>query len=497
MTGALAAAAPLAAVLALMIARHWSAAAAGGAGLLLALALALGWFNLGGGAAGPGPALALTGAFLEALHSTATILWIVFPALALYELQVRTGAMDRIRQALLAVSDDRRILAILIAWFFGLFMEGAAGFGTPVALGAPLLVGIGYPPVRAVALALVGHAAGVSFGAVGTPVLVQVEMTGLPPVGLATATALLHGLAGWILLVALLRLAGGPRMGWRDGALALLAALCFLVPFLALAWLTGPELPTLGGAFLGTALFLAVLRRLRPQPASGMVGIAGDLAPYAIILGLVLASRLLPGAPELLRSASIGWSLQEAFQGSFQPLYHPDSMLLLGLLAGAVLTGRAGALPAAMRAAAIWLGPVVLALAAMLALSRVMVHAGMIRVLAEQAAATGAAWPLLAPAVGVLGTFVTGSATASNILFTEFQLGTAEALALPVLPMVAAQGFGAAVGNIVCPHNIIAGGATVGLRKQEGEVLASTAAACAAYALAGGLLTAILLRLAG
>jgi lactate permease len=104
----------------------------------------------------------------------------------------------------------------------------------------------------------------------------------------------------------------------------------------------------------------------------------------------------------------------------------------------------------------------------------------------------GAAWPLLSPFVGVLGTFVTGSATASNILFTDFQQATAENLRMPVLPLIGAQGFGAAVGNIICPHNIIAGGATVGISGQEGAVLSKTLVACLLYALLGGALALLL-----
>jgi lactate permease len=122
-----------------------------------------------------------------------------------------------------------------------------------------------------------------------------------------------------------------------------------------------------------------------------------------------------------------------------------------------------------------------------------MVHSGMISTLAEAAAETlGSAWPLFAPWVGVLGTFVTGSATASNILFTDFQLVTAETLELPVLAMLGAQGFGAAVGNIICPHNIIAAGATVALVGQEGAVLRRTLGICLLYAFLGGVMAWVL-----
>lgn len=137
--------------------------------------------------------------------------------------------------------------------------------------------------------------------------------------------------------------------------------------------------------------------------------------------------------------------------------------------------------------------PVTVALLAMLTLSRLMLHAGLIGAL-EQAAVqgVGAAWPWVAPAVGALGSFVTGSATASNVLFTTLQAQTASALALPVSSIVAAQGFGAAVGNIVCPHNIVAGAATVGLAGREAEILRRTLLPCLLYLALGGAVVAVL-----
>jgi len=192
---------------------------------------------------------------------------------------------------------------------------------------------------------------------------------------------------------------------------------------------------------------------------------------------------------EALRSVDVAWTLPGPFAGSFEPLYHPGTLLMLGFVVGVLAQGgRARDLGVATAAAARRLLPVVVALFAMLAISRIMVHAGMIGTLAEAAAGIGPLWPLAAPSVGVLGTFVTGSATASNILLSEFQAATARALALDATPLLAAQSFGAAVGNIVCPHNIIAGGATVGLAGREGAALRLTATACAAYALAGGAL---------
>ena len=261
------------------------------------------------------------------------------------------------------------------------------------------------------------------------------------------------------------------------------------MPSVALAALAGPELPSLGGALIGLVVFAAVLRRKQGGTLPDMAALVRDLAPYAAILALVLATRLIGPVQDALSGIEVSWSLGDRFSGSFAPLYHPGTLLFAGLGVGALATGRTGALLPALSGALARIGPVALALLAMLALSRVMVHGGLISALAEAAATTGAFWPLLAPLIGVLGTFVTGSATASNILFTEFQTGVAETLSYRPVALAAAQGFGSAIGNIIAPHNIIAGSATVGIVAREGEVLSKTLGLCLAASLMGGALT--------
>ena len=491
---ALLAALPLGVVLVAMTVLHRPAAQAGLVGLLIAAVLAVTVFDISA-AAPDGLAPAAIGTVAEALFSTGTILWIILPALALYEYQERCGALARIRTALVGLTENRRLQAILIAWFFSLFIEGAAGFGAPVALAAPLLVGMGYPPVRAVALALLGHAAGVAFGAVGTPTLAQVQLTGLDPRDLAGTVAMMQALAGPVLLLAMVRLADDGPLTRADIGWSLLAWVCFSLPSVAFARLAGPELPSLGGALVGAVLFVTLLRRRDARPLPDMSGLLRDLAPYLLILALVLITRLIGPVQEALRGPALAWSLPEAFSGRFEPLYHPGTLLFLGLALAAVLTGRMATLRDAIGPALARLFTVALALLAMLTLSRVMVHSGMIDTLAGAAAATGGYWPLVAPVIGVLGTFITGSATTSNILFTEFQTTAATTLALPPLALAAAQGFGSAIGNIVAPHNIIAGSATVGLVGREGAVLRQTGLICVACAAIGGALALALATL--
>ena len=518
---ALLAALPLVVIVVAMTALRWSAARAGGAGLAVTLVVA--WFGFGYGQrvlADVGTVGATGWAAAEAVFIAATIVWIIFPALAIHELQLRTGAVDVLRMAMGRLSDDPRITALLVAWFFVLFVEGAAGFGTSVALAAPFLVSAGFRRIEAVTIALVGHAVGVSFGAVGTPVLAQVAVTPYTGLEIAAATGIYHGLVGWVMPLAAMLLVtrslpperrlGGGAWGWT-----LLAAALFLVPHTLIATFIGPELPTLGAALVGAALFvlaLLVARRLAragsaanangesandegangaasPRSGARPTQLLRAAAPYLVLVTLVLVTRLVPAVQGALAEVTIAWRVG-VFGGSFAPLYHPGTMLLIGFVAGALWQRAPRAdVALALGRAARKLGPVTVALVAMLALSRVMVYAEMVDALAGAAAlAAGAAWPLLSPFVGMLGTFVTGSATASNILFTDFQVATAERLDLSVLALLGAQGFGAAVGNIVCPHNIIAAGATVDLTGKEGEVLRRTLGVALLYAALGGLL---------
>jgi lactate permease len=397
------------------------------------------------------------------------------------------------------------VAALLIAWFFTLFIEGAAGFGTPIALAAPFLVAAGFQPLAAVAAALFGHAVGVSFGAVGTPVSPIVAATDYTGLEIAQATVPYHVLLGWILLAAVVWTIGRalPEGGppWRWGGLA---GVTFFVPYFLIGRFLGPELPTLAGALVGAVLFIVAVvaverRRARSvddeQAPRSEMSVVRACAPYLVLVLLVLVTRLIGPVKRALTSVEISWTWFGEFSGSVQPLYHPGVILPIAFGVGA-LCQRATVVD--VRAAATVtnraLAPVVVALLAMVGIARLMSQAGMTDELASAAATIGGAWPLLAPAVGALGTFITGSATGSNILFTDFQVSTADAVGRPQLPLLGAQNFGAAVGNIVCPHNVVAAAATVGLAGEEGAVLRRTLPVAIAYVALGGVLALWLAR---
>lgn len=527
------AALPVLIVLVTMLAAGWPAARAGAVAAVIALVVAVWSFDFGGGDDPYGVMGGITGVLAEAGFVSLTVVAIIGPALGIHQLQQRTGATVVLQEALGRLTPDPRVAALLIAWFFALFIEGAAGFGTPIALAAPFLVAAGFRPVVAVAAALVGHAAGVSFGAVGTPVAAQSAISGVPGSELAAVTAPYHVVAGWLLIavvvVTIARGIDGARVPWGWGALA---GVAFFVPYGLIAANVGPELPTLGGALVGAAVFVAVVRlrerRRGDEPpvdgthasaeAPALTEPGGDAghgaphdtqhdtpddtqhdtvsmstvaaaAPYLALIGVVLVTRLVVPIRDALSSVRVSWELTGGFSGTVQPLYHPALLLTFAFVVGAVSQRVAySAVRDAVITATRQLVGVVIALVAMVTIARTMSQSGMTDELATTATSVGGAWPMLAPVIGALGTFVTGSATASNILFTELQAETAVAGDFDVPALLGAQGFGAAVGNIICPHNIVAAAATVGLTGGEGAILRRTFPVAVVYVLLGGLL---------
>lgn len=257
---------PVITIMVIMLVFRWSAARAGVIGLLVTVLLSWVVFGYGSDVYGNiGTVAAMGGAFSEALFTSITILWIIFPALCIHHLQVHTGAIDTLKLKTASLSTDPRIAALLIFWFFALFIEGLAGFGTPVALTASFLVSMGFRPVESVALALIGHSVGVSFGAVGTPILPQIASTGFDGIELSGATGLYHGILGWVMILIAMFMVRKSMEVRKDASgyiwvWTFLAAVLFLLPFFAISRWVGPELPTLGGALFGGLSFVAILK---------------------------------------------------------------------------------------------------------------------------------------------------------------------------------------------------------------------------------------------
>lgn len=445
----------------------------------------------------------LPGSVLEAAITSLSILWIIFGALCIYYLQLNSGAIASIQLQLSRLHPNPKVSALFIAWFFSMFMEGAAGFGTSAALTAPFLVAAGYRPVLAVVLALWGHSLGVTFGAVGTPVITQAllvaesELTltrAVLPYLLPTTFVLAIGLAWGCMRYspnhAETATAHSKTFPFAAIKIGSLAAFSFVLPAALLAYFLGPELPTLLGAIIGAGVFTLVasfnktavhtpLENTQANSADHKVSFMSAMAPYSILIVLVLITRLIPDIKIALQT--VQWQLEwQGYQGAIQYLYHPGTLLFVSFILGSLCQRKSvlpvtAALLKALKQAFARVLTVLAALFVMLMLSRLLVHTGAIAQLGQIVAAiAGGWWPFWVPWFGVLGTFITGSATASNILFSEFQRSAALASGANAAPLLGAQTFGAAVGNMVCPHNIIAAGATVNLAGNEGKVMRYT-----------------------
>ncbi|MBS4148305.1 L-lactate permease [Stutzerimonas balearica] len=475
---------------------------------------------------------------LQGLVITIGLLWIIFGAILLLNTLKHSGGITAIRAGFTTVSPDRRIQAIIIAWLFGCFIEGASGFGTPAAIAAPLLVAIGFPAMAAVLMGMLVQSTPVSFGAVGTPIIVGVNS------GLDTATigaqlveqgsswqaylqqitssvAITHAIVGTVMpliMVLMLTRFFGKEKSWKAGfevlPFAIFAGLAFTLPYVATGVFLGPEFPSLLGGLIGLGIVTTAARMgfLVPKhpwdfadakdwPSEWLGSVEmklEDLAarpmstfrawlPYVLVGALLVISRVFPDVGNLLKAWNIAFNdlLGEAgVSASIQPLYLPGGILVLVVLATFFLHGmKARELGAAVKESSSVLLSAGFVLLFTVPMVRILINSGVnagelasmpITMARYVADSVGSVYPLLAPTVGALGAFLAGSNTVSNMMFSQFQFGVATNLGISGAMIVAIQAVGAAAGNMVAIHNVVAASATVGLLGREGQTLRKT-----------------------
>ena len=329
---------------------------------------------------------------LQGLILTVAILWIIFGALLLLNTLKHSGGIAAIRNGFSGISPDRRVQAIIVAWLFGCFIEGASGFGTPAAVAAPLMVALGFPALAAVVVGMMVQSTPVSFGAVGTPIVVGVS-GGLDKAGVSetlaangsswdayfqlvtSEVAITHGIIGIcmpLIMVAVMVRFFGANRSWREGLevapFALFAGVCFVVPYVLAGMLLGPEFPSMIGAMVGLAIVVPAARKgfllpsrtwdfpnadswpaewigkldmtLEPVEGRKPLSVGMGWLPYVLLAVLLVMSRVIAPIKEALTSWSFGWSgiLGEAdISGSLQPLYLPGGILVAVVLLTIVL----------------------------------------------------------------------------------------------------------------------------------------------------------------
>ncbi|CAD2259649.1 lactate permease [Stutzerimonas stutzeri] len=475
---------------------------------------------------------------LQGLVITLGLLWIIFGAILLLNTLKHSGGITAIRAGFTTISPDRRIQAIIIAWLFGCFIEGASGFGTPAAIAAPLLVAVGFPAMAAVLLGMLVQSTPVSFGAVGTPIVVGINS------GLDTATigaqlvaqgsswnaylqqitssvAITHAIVGTVMplvMVLMLTRFFGKEKSWKAGfevlPFAIFAGLAFTLPYAATGIFLGPEFPSLLGGLVGLAIVTtaARLKFLTPKttwdfadakewPAEWLGTIEMKLdeiaarpmsafrawLPYVLVGAILVISRVFPQVTATLKSVSIAFANilgETGINAGIEPLYLPGGILVMVVLITFFLHGmRVSELKAAVKESSGVLLSAGFVLLFTVPMVRILINSGvngaelasMPIVMARYVAdSVGSIYPLLAPAVGALGAFLAGSNTVSNMMFSQFQFGVAQSLGISGAMVVATQAVGAAAGNMVAIHNVVAASATVGLLGREGSTLRKT-----------------------
>ena len=476
---------------------------------------------------------------IQGLIQTAGLLWIIFGAILLLNTLKHSGGITAIRNGFSGISPDRRVQALIVAWLFGCFIEGASGFGTPAAVAAPLMVALGFPALAAVVVGMMIQSTPVSFGAVGTPIVVGVG-SGLDRAGITaqleangstwdeffrlitSEVAITHGIVGilmpLILVIMMVRFFGANR-SWKEGLsitpFAIFTGICFVVPYMLVGVLLGPEFPSMIGAMVGLAIVVPAARKgfLLPKdtwdfPESTawpdewignlqikLEDVAGKAPmstlkgwiPYVLLALFLVASRTIEPLRVALTSINLSWNniLGEAgVSGGVQPLYLPGGIIIAVVLITYFLHRMN---PQKISAAVFESTKTIFGAGFVLVFTvpmvRILINSGVngadlvsMPVMMAQAVADGVGdiYPFFAPAVGAMGAFIAGSNTVSNLMLAEFQFSVAQTLGLSTAMMVALQAVGAAAGNMIAIHNVVAASATVGLLGREGATIRKT-----------------------
>jgi lactate permease len=425
-----------------------------------------------------------------------SILWLVFNALWLYNLALRTGSFDRLRRWIEQhASGDASIQAILVAFCFGALLEGSAGFGAPVAITAFLLTGLGFPARRAVFVSLIANTAPVAFGGVGAPIVALAGVTRLDDMKLAAAVGRQLPLLSVLLPAYLAVVVGGWQGLRRTWPVALVAGVSFAAAqfFVSNTWGAGPtDIVSALASIVVTVAFLRVWSpRHRDVAAAGnetatvpLRDVIAAWFPWValalvivvwVYLKLAAKGQVLVEVPSLHNGILISFS-QKPYEAvfKFQPLATGTAVLATTLLTALLFRVHPRAVAdsgiAAMRQLRLPGVTVVL----IVGMAYLYNYSGMVYTLATTLGAVGPVFPLVSSYLGWLACFLTGSDTSANLLFGNLQVAAAQQLHLSPVLLAATNSSGAVAGKMISPQNISVGVANVGLIGHEGEVLRST-----------------------
>ncbi|TDJ75167.1 L-lactate permease [Pseudomonas putida] len=481
--------------------------------------------------------MALAAAGYGFLYGLWPIAWIIVAAVFLYKLTVKSGQFEVIRSSVLSITDDQRLQVLLIGFCFGAFLEGAAGFGAPVAITAALLVGLGFNPLYAAGLCLIANTAPVAFGALGIPIIVAGQVTGIDAFHIGAMTGRQLPLLSLFVPFWLVFMMDGLRGVKETWPAALVAGLSFAVTQYFTSNFIGPELPDITSALASLICLTLFLKVWQPKrsfaEAKGSVGAAvvqpsgSQPSPYSF--GEIFKAW----SPFLILTVLVTiWTLKP-FKAAFAPggaMYNfvfnfaiphldqlvvktapivatPTAMPAVFKLDPISATGTAIFLSALISMAVLkinfktglttfketfWeLRWPILSIGMVLAFAFVTNYSGMSSTMALVLAGTGAAFPFFSPFLGWLGVFLTGSDTSSNALFSSLQATTAHQIGVNDTLLVAANTSGGVTGKMISPQSIAVACAATGLVGKESDLFRFTVKHSLFFATIVGLITLI------
>lgn len=449
------------------------------------------------------------------LEGTALALWpiiiVIIAAIFTYNVCVATGKMEVIKKLLANVTNDKRVLVLIIAWGFGGFMEGMAGFGTAVAIPASMLWGLGFDPVFAAIVCLIANATPTAFGSIGIPTTTLAKITGLDVYGMSTNTVILLAILIILTPFVLVFLTGKSRKSLKGiFVITLISGLSFLIPEFIVAKFLGAELPVVIGSvcsMLATVWAAKVFGRkdtdkeycLERKSDSKVTGKEAIVAfsPFILIFIFLLAtSKLIAPLNELLDVVKTSVKIYNADGAApyvFSWLTTPGLWIILAALIGGKIQGAGfKEMFVIFKNTIIQMSKTIVTIISIMATAKLMGYSGMIASISIVFVTyTGGFYPFFAPFLGSIGTFVTGSGTSASVLFGGLQAETSTALNLNQLWITASNTAGAVTAKMISPQSIAVAVAAVNLQGKESVLLKGTIKYYAMFILIVGITTLI------
>ncbi len=430
------------------------------------------------------------------------ILWVTVAAVFLYNVSAKTGSMEKIKIMLSGISTDKRVLVVLLAWGFGGFMEAIAGYGTAVAIPASILITMGFNPFTAVVVCLIANTAPTAFGAIGIPVITLANLTELNPITLSYTITIQLLLLITIIPFLLIFIVDRSFKAIKEvGAVALFGGLGFAVPQIFITLYLGPELAALLGSIVSMLMtVLAVKLFVKKEPAknnsekiSKKEAFMACFTFILVFLFILLSSSLVPPVSHALaaiKTSVVIYTGEGAKPFTFPWIATPGSMIIIATFIGGLIQGfNFGRILKIFWETIVQLRFTIITILSIVAFSKVLGYSGMVTDIATVvASATNIFYPAIAPLIGALGTFLTGSDTSSNVLFGTLQKQVAENLSMSPNWLAAANTAGATAGKMISPQSIAVGAAATGLSGSEGKILNEVLKYCTFFIIVLGII---------